>query len=147
MRYAVTLLCIALMAASALGADAPAVNKEFSIIDCGTPIELLKLYASTVYRHPDTRKLHLFLEYGNNNGYGIGEEEWEDTDHHLIDVELESGFMRRTRGSDGMEHLQRRARVQQPLRQRGADPQRAEEVGAFSDCRRACAQCRRRCAS
>ncbi len=80
----------------------PAVNKEFTIVDCGTPIEVLRLYASTVYRHPDTDQLHLLLEYGNNNGYGIGEQEWEDTAHRLVDVNLESGEMRRTKGSDGM---------------------------------------------
>jgi len=92
----------AFAAATALGADAPqvpALNKDFSIEDCGTPVQVMRLVASTVYRHPDTGKLHLFLEYGSNNGYGIGEQEWEDTGHRLIDVELESGQMRRTKGA------------------------------------------------
>lgn len=85
------------------GSDAvPEVNKEFTVVDCGTPIEVLRLYASTVYKHPDTGQLHLLLEYGNNNGYGIGEQEWEDTAHRLVDVSLDTGNMRRTKGSDGL---------------------------------------------
>ena len=59
----------------------PAVNKKFTVVDCGTPIEVLRLYASTVYKHPETGQFHLLLEYGNNNGYAIGEQEWEDTAH------------------------------------------------------------------
>ncbi len=55
--------------------------------------------ASTLYKHPDTGKLHLFCEFGNNNGYSIGEEEWEDLGHRLVDVELESGTMRRAKGA------------------------------------------------
>jgi hypothetical protein len=79
-----------------------AVNKEFAIVDCGAPIEVLRLYASTVYRHPESGQLHLLLEYGNNNGYAIGEQEWEDTAHRLVDVNLQTGEMRRTKGSDGL---------------------------------------------
>ncbi|MBM4043158.1 MAG: hypothetical protein FJ290_32115 [Planctomycetes bacterium] len=92
-------LLLALAAGAALGANVPAVNKEFTIEDCGTPVAVMRLVASTLYKHPDTGKLHLFLEYGNNNGYGIGEQEWEDTGHRLIDVELESGTIRRTKGA------------------------------------------------
>jgi hypothetical protein len=73
------------------------VNKQFTIEDCGTPIEVLRLVAATIYKHPETGALHLFLEYGNNNGYGIGEQEWEDTAHRLIDVDLETGQMRRAK--------------------------------------------------
>jgi hypothetical protein len=88
--------------ASAESGPVPEVNQEFTIIDCGTPIEVLRLYASTVYKHPETGRLHLLLEYGNNNGYGIGEQEWEDTAHRLVDVDLDSGEIRRTKGSDGL---------------------------------------------
>ena len=80
----------------------PAVNKDFTIIDCGTPVSVLRLYASTIYKHPGSGQLHLLLEYGNNNGYGIGEQEWEDTGHRLVDVNLDTGEMRRTKGSDGL---------------------------------------------
>jgi len=88
---------------TATGSDAvPAVNKEFTVADCGTPVEVLRLYASTVYKHPETGQLHLLLEYGNNNGYGIGEQEWEDAAHRLVDVNLDTGEMRRANGSDGL---------------------------------------------
>jgi len=93
-----------LAAAAALAAaeKVPAVNKDFTIVDCGTPIQVLKLYAGTLYKHPETGKLHLLLEFGNNNGYRIGEQEWEDVWHRIVDVELESGAVRRTNGSDGI---------------------------------------------
>jgi len=87
---------------SAADGGVPAVNRQFTVVDCGTPIEVLRLYASTVYKHPDTGKLHLLLEYGNNNGYAIGEKEWEDTAHRIVDVDLETGKVRRTKGSDGL---------------------------------------------
>ena len=90
---------VALPVAAQVDAGVLPVNRDFTISDCGTPIQVLRLVASTVYRYPDTGQLHLFLEYGNNNGYGIGEQEWEDTAHRFIDVELESGTSRRTRGS------------------------------------------------
>ena len=94
-------MCLALHVTAPLPNAAPVhpVNRGFRIEDCGTPIEVLRLVASTVYRHPDSGKLHLFLEYGNNNGYGIGEQEWEDTGHWLVDVELDSGLTRRRRGA------------------------------------------------
>ncbi|MBM4046351.1 MAG: hypothetical protein FJ279_14675 [Planctomycetes bacterium] len=91
---------LALAVAAVTAAEAPvAVNKNFAIEDCGTPTRVSRLLASTLYKHPDTGRLHLFLEYGSNNGYGIGEQEWEDTGHRLIDVELESGTMRRAVGA------------------------------------------------
>jgi len=90
-----------LLAMPCAGAAAD-VNKEFTIEDCGTPVEVLRLYASTLYKHPDTGRLHLLLEYGNNNGYGIGEQGADDTGHQLVDVELETGAMRRTTGSNGL---------------------------------------------
>ena len=74
----------AVVAATAVGAQegagpgVPAVNKAFTVEDCGTPIEVLRLYCSTLYKHPETGKLHLLLEFGNNNGYRIGEQESED---------------------------------------------------------------------
>lgn len=83
----------------------PAVNEDFTVVDCGTPIRVLKLYAGTLYKHPETAKLHLLLEFGNNNGYRIGEQEWEDVWHRLVDVELESGQTRQTNGSDGVTSL------------------------------------------
>jgi len=96
------LVSFSLLALAAQGVNAaavPAVNRDFTIHDCGTPVAVMRLVASTLYKHPDTGKTHLFLEYGNNNGYGIGEEEWEDTGHRLVDVELESGTIRRTKGA------------------------------------------------
>jgi hypothetical protein len=84
---------------SALPAAELKVNPNFAVEDCGTPLKALRLMASTLYKHPDTGKLHLFCEYGNNNGYSIGEEEWEDLGHRLVDVELESGTMRRAKGA------------------------------------------------
>ena len=91
--------CAGLTPATPLvGAPVRPVNRDFPIEDCGTPIAVLRLVASTVYRHPDSGRLHLFLEYGNNNGYGIGEQEWEDTGHRFVDVELDTGTMRRCRG-------------------------------------------------
>jgi len=83
---------------SALPAAPLKVNPNFTVEDCGTPLKALRLIASTLYKHPDTGRLHLFCEFGTNNGYGIGEEEWEDLGHRFVDVELESGTMRRTRG-------------------------------------------------
>jgi len=96
---AVALIIVSLAASVSFAAPVAPVNKSFTIEDCGTPLEVLRLVASTLYRHPDTGKLHLFLEYGNNNGYGIGEKEWEDTAHRLVDVELETGVMRRAKSS------------------------------------------------
>lgn len=78
-------------------ADLRKVNASFTVQDCGTPLKVLRLIAATCYRHPDTGKTHLFLEYGTNNGYGIGSHEWEDTSHSLIDVNLESGEIRRAK--------------------------------------------------
>lgn len=96
---ACALLAAAACCAVALGQQPGLkVNKDFTIEDCGTPIKVLRLIASTVYKHPDTGKLHLFIEYGNNNGYGIGEQEWEDGAHRFVDVDLESGDMRRCVG-------------------------------------------------
>jgi len=77
--------------------DVRSVNHNFTVQDCGTPLKVLRLIASTCYRHPETGKIHLFLEYGTNNGYGIGAHEWEDVSHSLIDIELESGAIRRTK--------------------------------------------------
>ncbi|HUT34952.1 MAG TPA: hypothetical protein VNE39_15790 [Planctomycetota bacterium] len=94
-----TFLLAAGVALGAEGPPVPAVNKDFTIEDCGTPVQVMRLVASTLYKHPGTGRLHLFLEYGNNNGYGIGEQEWEDTGHRLIDVELESGTIRRAKGA------------------------------------------------
>ena len=117
MRYRITgklgacLFASALMAAVvwtafAGAADVRPVNKACTVVDCGTPLRELKLQASTLYKHPTTGKLHLFLEYGANNGYGIGEHfygERGDVRHYLIDVELESGKMRSARGGNGHE--------------------------------------------
>jgi hypothetical protein len=94
---------IAALAGASLASSLPAaplkVRPDFTVEDCGTPLKALRLIASTLYKHPDTGKMHLFCEYGNNNGYGIGEEEWEDRAHRFVDVELESGTMRRTKGA------------------------------------------------
>ena len=82
------------------------VNPACLVQDCGTPLRELKLQASTLYKHPDTGKLHLFLEYGASNGYGIGENfygEGGDVRHYLVDVEMESGRMRSARGGNGHE--------------------------------------------
>lgn len=90
------LMAVSIAAQSARLPAAPLkVNPNFAIENAGTPLAALRLMASTLYKHPDTGKLHLFSEFGNSNGYGIGEEEWEDTGHRLVDVELESGTMRR----------------------------------------------------
>jgi len=51
----------------------PVVNKQFTVVECGTPIKVLRLYASTVYRYPESEDFHFLLEYGNNTGYGSGE--------------------------------------------------------------------------
>jgi hypothetical protein len=81
-------------------AQAPVpVNPNFTIEDAGTPLKALRLIRSTLYKHPDIGKTHLLCEFGNNNGYGIGEDEWEDLAHRFVDTELESGAMRRTVGS------------------------------------------------
>ena len=96
--YILAWCAVLLSSPPSFGAQVRPVNREFQVEDCGTPIEVLRLVASTVYRHPDSGELHLFLEYGNNNGYGIGEQEWEDTAHRFVDVELDSGAMRRCRG-------------------------------------------------
>lgn len=77
----------------------PDINKNFTIEDSGLPLEALRVVFSTLYKHPDTGNLHLFMQYGNNNGYGMGENEWDDTAHRLVDIELESGEMRRAKTS------------------------------------------------
>jgi len=103
---AIAVVTIVAWAGLTEAAEVTRVNPNFVVQDCGTPLRELKLQASTLYKHPDTGKIHLFLEYGANNGYGIGENyygEGGDVRHYLIDVELESGQMRVARGGNGHE--------------------------------------------
>lgn len=73
------------------------LNKDFTIENCGTPLKVLRLLGSILYKHPDTGDFHLFMEYGNNNGYRIGEQEWDNTANTLIDINLKTGKIRRCR--------------------------------------------------
>lgn len=89
------LLCIA----NASAADVQPVNRDFHVIDCGTPVKLLKLAAATAYRHPETGRIHLLTDFSNNNGYGIGEEDAPDSGHLFVDINLDTGEQRRAKGA------------------------------------------------
>ena len=52
-----------LVSPSSAGTTLPSVISDFTIEDCGTPIEVLRLVASTIYKHPTTGKLHLLLDH------------------------------------------------------------------------------------
>jgi len=94
----VATIAVLVALSSAGGAQAVRkVNHDFAIEDCGTPVKVLRLLGTTIYRHPETAKLHLFLEYGTNNGYGLGAQEWDDTSHSLVDVNMGTGEIRRTK--------------------------------------------------
>lgn len=104
--FAFCLVAIVGFNISAVAQEVTPVNADNRLVDCGTPLSELKLQASTIYKHPDSGNLHMFLEYGANNGYGIGESfygEGGDVRHYLVDVEMETGEMRFARGGNGHE--------------------------------------------
>jgi len=74
---------------------AMSVNKDFTVEDCGTPVKRRKLASSTLYRHPETGRLHLFMDYLASSGL----KEYPDPPHQYVDVELKTGEVRKAMGA------------------------------------------------